>query len=204
MFAWACYEDECRALGCKDATEVKKKAKKWRDAVKSAEFAYTFSASAETIAKTANIPLQKAQDMVAKLDKFFYGLTAFKKKAAEEVKRDGYIVICPETGHRLYWWDHDKWLARQKTFTSEFWDTYRDIKTRRAKNEYVSPDEIELLQDVRQHFQAADKYSKLGLNSRTQGRGAIIFKVAGTRLFDWVIEHNAFGKIKFCVGVHDK
>ena len=37
MFAWACYEPECRALGCTSAMDVKKKAKVWRDKVKSAE-----------------------------------------------------------------------------------------------------------------------------------------------------------------------
>ncbi len=38
MFAWACYEKECRALGCESAAEVKTKAKVWRNKVKPAEF----------------------------------------------------------------------------------------------------------------------------------------------------------------------
>ena len=40
MFAWIVYNKECRELGCKDATEVKDKAPKWRKKVKGFELNY--------------------------------------------------------------------------------------------------------------------------------------------------------------------
>lgn len=38
MFAWAVFRKECEALGCKNASEVKQKAPKWRKKVKAVEF----------------------------------------------------------------------------------------------------------------------------------------------------------------------
>ena len=43
MFAWIVYNDECKKLGCKDATEVKKKAPQWRKKVKGFELSYSDS-----------------------------------------------------------------------------------------------------------------------------------------------------------------
>lgn len=43
MFAWIVYNEECKKLGCKDATEVKKKAPKWRKKVKGFELSYSDS-----------------------------------------------------------------------------------------------------------------------------------------------------------------
>jgi DNA polymerase I-like protein with 3'-5' exonuclease and polymerase domains len=43
MFAWIVYNKECKELGCKDATEVKKKAPKWRKKVKGFELSYSDS-----------------------------------------------------------------------------------------------------------------------------------------------------------------
>lgn len=43
MFAWIVYNKECKELGCKDATEVKKKAPQWRKKVKGFELSYSDS-----------------------------------------------------------------------------------------------------------------------------------------------------------------
>lgn len=43
MFAWIVYNDECRKLGCQDATEVKAKAPQWRKKVKGFELSYSDS-----------------------------------------------------------------------------------------------------------------------------------------------------------------
>ena len=195
LYAWACYEKECRALGCESALDVKKKAKKFRDQIKSAEFAYNFGASPATIAETAGISVKEAEDLVRKMDSFFSGLTAFKRQAAADVKAKGYIDICPETGHRLYWWDWKEWVANKSKMTQDFWEEYRAVHK-------GTGDSVALF--VKAHSGAADKYAKLGLNAKTQGTGAIIFKDACTNLFNWIVDSKLFNKVKICVGVHDK
>lgn len=196
MFAWIVYNKECRELGCKDATEVKKKAPQWRKQVKGFEFGYLFGGAAPTLATTAGCTVEEAQEVINKLDKAFAGMTAFAKKGAAFVREHGYIVINPQTGHRLNWWDHDKWLERQKEFSQPgFWEDFK-------KNHKGTGDALCL--EVRHHFQAASKYDRLARNVVTQGTGAIILKSAMTTLFDWIVDNGYFNVIHICVAVHDE
>lgn len=196
MFAWIVYNDECKALGCKDATEVKKKAPKWRKAVKGFEFGYMFGAAAPTLAATAGCTIEEAQEVVNKLDKAFSGMTAFAKKGAAFVRSHGYIIINPQTGHRLTWWDWDTWKERQKRFNAPgFWDDFK------AHHKGTGD---ALCMEVRHHFQAASKYDRLARNVVTQGTGAIILKSAMTTLFNWIVDNGYFNIIHICVAVHDE
>lgn len=160
MFAWAVFKEQCKACGCKDATEVKKKAPQWRKKVKAVEFAYMFGAAAPTISKAAECTVEEAQSYIDALDKEFIGMSSFAKKGSAFVRKNGYILICPYTGHKLYWWDHDKWLERQKSFTQDFWEDYK--KNHKGTGDYVA-------QEVREHFQAAGKYDRMARNAVTQG-----------------------------------
>lgn len=196
MFAWIVYNDECKKLGCKDATEVKKKAPQWRKKVKGFEFGYMFGAAAPTLAQTAGCTVEEAQAVVDKLDKAFAGMTAFAKKGAAFVRSNGYILINPQTGHRLNWWDWDQWKERQSRYSEPgFWDDFK-------VNHKGTGDALAI--EVRQHFQAASKYDRLARNVVTQGTGAIILKSAMTTLFNWIVDNGYFNIIHICVAVHDE
>ena len=161
MFAWAVFKDQCKACGCKDATEVKQKAPQWRKKVKAVEFAYMFGAAAPTISKAAECTTEEAQSYIDALDKEFTGMATFAKKGSAFVRKNGYIIISRHTGHKTYWWDHDKWLERQKHFTKEFWEDYRE--NHKGTNDIIA-------QEVRQHFQAAGIYDRRARNVVTQGK----------------------------------
>ena len=195
MFAWVVFRKECEACGCTSVSEVKAKAPQWRKKVKAVEFAYMFGAAAPTIATSANCSVEQAQAYIDALDKEFIGMSSFAKKGAMLVRKNGYILINPITGHKLYWWDHDQWLERQKNFTQEFWEEYREYH--KGTNDSVA-------QEVRMHFQAAGKYDRLARNACTQGTGAIILKEATINLFNWIVDNGYFGKIRMCVFVHDE
>ena len=196
MFAWIVYNDECRKLGCKDATEVKKKAPQWRKKVKGFEFGYMFGAAAPTLAQTAGCSVEEAQAVVDKLDKAFAGMTAFAKKGAAFVRSNGYILINPQTGHRLNWWDWNQWKERQSRYSEPgFWDDFK-------AHHKGTGDALAI--EVRQHFQAASKYDRLARNVVTQGTGAIILKSAMTTLFNWIVDNGYFNIIHICVAVHDE
>lgn len=122
-------------------------------------------------------------------------MSAFAKKGSRFVRQNGYIVMCPLTDHRMWWWDHKEWLERQKKFTSEFWENYRI---------YHKGTGDEVAKEVRQHFQAASKYDRMARNSVTQGTGAVIMKDTLTSLFNWIVDHSMFGKINLCASVHDE
>lgn len=160
MFAWMVFRKECEACGCKGVSDVKKLAPQWRKKVKGVEFAYMFGAAAPTISTSANCSVEEAQGYIDTLDKAFMGMSTFAKKGSQFVRSHGYILINPITGHRMYWWDWDKWKERQQSFTQEFWEEYR------LKHKGTG-DAVAL--EVRQHFQAAGKYDRLARNSVTQG-----------------------------------
>lgn len=195
MFAWAVFRKECEECGCTSALDVKKKAPQWRNKVKGVEFAYLFGAAAPTIAKSAGCSEEQAQKYIDDLDKFFAGRTAFVKKGSKFVRENGYVLISPVTGHKVYWWDWKEWKERQKSFTPEFWEEYR-LKHKGTGDEIATM--------VRQHFQAASKYDRYALNSPTQGTGAIIMKDAMTQLFNYIVDNKLFNKVKICVVVHDE
>lgn len=195
MFAWAVFRNECESCGCTSALEVKKKAPQWRNAVKAVEFAYLFGATAPTIAKSANCSVEQAQKYIDDLDKFFKGRTTFYKKSSNFVRNNGYVLISPITGHKVYWWDWKEWKAKQEMFTQSFWEDYRN-------NHKGTGDEIAIM--VRNHFQAASKYDRYSLNSPTQGTGAIIMKDAMTSLFNYIVDNHLFNIVKLCVVVHDE
>ena len=195
LFAWMVFRKECENLGCTCVSDVKKKAPQWRKAVKAVEFAYMFGAAAPTIAQSANCSIEKAQEYIDSLDKGFSGISKFAKEGSKLVRKNGYVLINKYTGHKMYWWDHDKWIERQKSFTPEFWDEY---KTHHKGTN--SPIALE----VREHFQAASKWDRMARNAPTQGSGACITKLACTNFFNWIIDNNLFDKVKIVAIVHDE
>lgn len=160
MFAWAVFKKECQECGCTSVSDVKKKAPQWRKVVKAVEFAYMFGAAAHTISQAANCSEEQAQAYIDALDKEFVGVSSFAKRGSKFVRENGYILICPYTGHKMYWWDWKEWKERQASFTQEFWEDYR-------MHHKGTGDSVALL--VREHFQAAGKYDRMARNSVTQG-----------------------------------
>lgn len=195
LFAWMVFRKECEALGCTCVADVKKKAPQWRKAVKAVEFAYMFGAAAPTIAQSANCSIEQAQEYIDRLDKGFTGISRFAREGSKFVRKNGYILINKYTGHKMYWWDHNKWLERQKSFTSEFWDEYKA---------YHKGTTSRIALEVREHFQAASKWDRMARNAPTQGSGACITKLACTNFFNWIIDNNLFDKVKIVAIVHDE
>ena len=195
LFAWMVFRKECEELGCTCVADVKSKAPQWRKAVKAVEFAYMFGAAAPTIAQSANCSVEQAQEYINRLDKGFSGISKFAKEGSAFVRKNGYVLINKYTGHKMYWWDHNKWLERQKSFTQEFWEDYRI-------NHKGTGSKIAL--EVREHFQAASKWDRMARNACTQGSGACITKLACTNFFNWIVENNLFDKVKIVAVVHDE
>lgn len=202
MFAWIVFRKECEECGCKSVKDVKKKAPQWRKKVKGYEFGWMFGAAAPKLAETSGSTVEEAQEVLNKLENGFTGVSSFAKRGSQFVRNHGYIVINPNTGHRLRWWDWKKWKAESDSFTSEFWDNYRKIKEN-YKNGFYDEIPKEMLL-VRKHFQAAGTYDRLARNAVTQGTGSIIMKTALCELFKWIINNNYFGIIHICACVHDE
>lgn len=175
--------------------EVKKEFPQLRKEAKSPEFLIQFGGSAFGLAQQLGCSLEKAEGFVDKYYSKFSGIAEFKKKGSENVKKYGYVEICKATGHRMYWWDFNKWKKDRESFTPEFWEAYR-------QNHKGTGDSV--CQKVKEHFRASSKWDRMALNGPTQGCGAIILKTAATDLYKWIINNNLFNKVKFCAFVHDE
>lgn len=175
--------------------DIKKRFPHLRNAAKPIEFSQQFGGSAFAIQNAMGCSLEEAQKFADAYAEGFKGIAKFKAKGSAEVRKNGYIVLCPITGHKTYWWDHNVWLQRQATFTQEFWENYR--------NYHKGTGDVVALK-VKEHFQAASKWDRKALNSVTQGTGAIILKDSQIALFNWVVDNGYFGKIRLCNLTHDE
>ena len=175
--------------------EIKHKFPHLRKAVKPIEFSQQFGGSEFAIQGAMGCTLEEAQAFKEAYDTGFPGIAEFKKRGSEFVRKNGYILMCKYSGHKMYWWDHKEWLERQKSFTQEFWEDYRN-------NHKGTNDEI--AREVSMHFKAASKYDRMALNAPTQGSGIVILKIAMTDFFNWIVDNNYFGKVELSALVHDE
>lgn len=192
MYAKIFFKEELKDI---DVHDVKKLRPDLRTKAKGPEFALAYGGGYTTIMQSLKCSEEEALQIVKNYEEGFKGTIEFAKKGSAFVRKNGYIVICPLTGHKMYWWDHDKWLERQKSFTSEFWEDYRN-------NHKGTGDSIAL--EVKMHFKAASKYDRLARNAPAQGTSAIMTKKAVTDIFNWIVDNNYFNKIKLIALVHDE
>lgn len=192
LVAKACFPDILKDLSTE---EIKTNFPHLRKKAKPVGFSKQFGGSASAIAQSLGCSIEEAQVIADSYDNHFKGITTFAKKGSQLVRKNGYVLICKHTGHKMFWWDHDKWLERQSSFTSEFWDNYRTYHK-------GTGDKVAL--EVKEHFQAASKWDRMALNAPTQGTLIIIVKDATTKFFNWIVDNNLFNKVKLCNIVHDE
>ena len=192
-YAKAVFTEELKDVDVKD---IKKLRPDLRNKVKSIEFAVQFGSDGTAAAPQLGISVEEARILVNNLLKGMTGLASFKRKAGQELMKNGYVDILPQTGHKAYWWDYDKWKERQASFTSEFWENYR-------QNHKGTGDAV--AKKVKEHFQAVSKWrDRMSLNLPTQGGGAVCLKDACTTLFNWIVDNGYFGIIKLVNFTHDE
>lgn len=192
LCAYMVYKEIPRDTPIKD---IKKLFPNLRKAVKGIEFSQQFGGSEYAIMGAMGCTIEEAVAFKNSYAEGFPGIAEFKKKGSEFVRKNGYILMCKETGHKMYWWDHKEWLERQKSFTPEFWDEYKLYHK-------GTGDSIAMM--VSMHFKAASKWDRLALNSVTQGTGAVILKDSLTALFNWIVDHNQFGYVEIAAAIHDE
>lgn len=191
LVAKACFPE----LKNKTTEEIKKNYPHLRKKAKPIGFSQQFGGSARAIASSLGCSLEEAEDIAAAYLNGFPGIAKFKADGSKAVRQKGYVLMCKYTGHKMYWWDHQVWLDRQKSFTQEFWEEYR------TKHKDTG-DAIAL--SVREHFQAASKWDRMALNSPTQGTGIVILKSAMTDFFNYIVDNGLFNRVKIVALVHDE
>lgn len=192
MYAKIFFKEELKDI---DVHDVQKLRPDLRTKAKAPEFALAYGAGYTTIMQALKCTEEEALQIVKNYEEGFKGTIEFARKGAAFVRKNGYILMCPLTGHKMHWWDHKEWLERQQSFTPEFWEEYRS-KHKGTRDT--------IAQTVSMHFKAASKYDRLARNAPPQGTSAIMTKEAVTNLFNWIVDHNYFGIVKIVALVHDE
>ena len=191
LVAKACFPE----LRDKTTEEIKKDFPHLRKKAKPIGFSQQFGGSAQAIASSLGCPIEEAERIATAYLTGFPGIAKFKSEGSKAVRKNGYVLMCKYTGHKMYWWDHNKWIDRQNTFTQEFWEDYRN-------NHKGTSSSIAL--SVREHFQAASKWDRMALNAPTQNTGVVILKDAMISFFNYIVNNNLFNIVKIVALVHDE
>ena len=191
LVAKACFPE----LKDKTTEEIKRDYPHLRKKAKPIGFSQQFGGSAQAIASSLGCNMEEAERIASAYLTGFPGIAKFKAEGSKAVRRDGYVLMCKHTGHKMYWWDHDKWTNRQKSFTQDFWEDYRN-------NHKGTGSRVAL--EVREHFQAASKWDRMALNAPTQNTGVVILKDAMTDFFNYIVDNGLFNIVKIVALVHDE
>ena len=158
--------------------------------------AINYGGDANTIANNKGIPLTEAQEIYDNFMKGFPGVKQYQDFCRYDVMQKGYILLSPVTGHKAYIYDFDDLKRIQDRFKEDgFWEYYRELKKSDPNSETV--------QDVKRYFKRKSASEKQSINYRIQGAGALCFKLASIKLFNWIKSNNLMFKVKYCVPVHD-
>ena len=191
LVAKACFPE----LKDKTTEEIKRDYPHLRKKAKPIGFSQQFGGSAQAIASSLGCSMEEAERIASAYLTGFPGIAKFKAEGSKAVRKDGYVLMCKHTGHKMYWWDHDKWTTRQKSFTQDFWEDYRN-------NHKGTGSRVAL--EVREHFQAASKWDRMALNAPTQNTGVVILKDAMTDFFNYIVDNGLFNIVKIVALVHDE
>lgn len=175
--------------------DIKKLYKHLRQEAKGPEFCFAYAGNDSTLVQQYGMNPEVAKNIYDNYMKGFPGIAKFQNKQKKFVVENGYILINPLTGHKAWWWDWKWWKHVHSTYTSEFWEDYRNYHKGTGDN---------IAKAVSKHFKAKTKWEKNACNSPLQGSGAALFKMFNKMLFDWIVDNGYFNIVKFCVPVHDE
>lgn len=177
--------------------EIKAKFKHWRQEAKGIEFAINYGGDANTIANNKGIPLSEAQKIYDNYMTGFSGVKKYQDYCRKDVMQKGYILLSPVTRHKAYIYDFDELKKVQDKFSEDgFWQYYNEMKK-------FDPS-CETVQEVKRYFKRKSASEKQAINYRIQGAGALCFKLASIKLFNWIKKNNLLFIVKYCVPVHDE
>lgn len=199
--------------------DIVKDHKDKRNASKAPRFAMSYGGNAFTIHMNEGIPLKRAQEIEDGFKNLHAGLYAWGDRVFNAAIKVGYIESVDGWKLRLPFFDKFTELkAKVDGITREEWTNYKigklDYKKRFEEEEkgkkytYQFPKQVEFYKEkkafVSEYFKLRSEYFRLCLNNPVQTRGAHQIKLAGSILFDWILDNNYQWRILMCNSVHDE
>lgn len=177
--------------------DIKKNFKELRQEAKGYEFCFNYGGQDSTLIRNYGLDAKRAKEIYENYMSGFAGLKRYQDFRRVDVMRKGYILLSPITGHKAYIYDYDE-LKRQmeKQEDPEFWEYYREMKR--------DAPECDTVQAVRRLARRKAESEKQSINYPIQAAGALCFKLASIKLFNWLLKNNLLFTVKYCIPVHDE
>lgn len=177
--------------------DIKKNFKDLRQEAKGYEFCFNYGGQDSTLIRNYGLDAKRAKEIYENYMSGFAGLKRYQDFRRVDVMRKGYILLSKITGHKAYIYDYDE-LKRQmdKQEDPEFWAYYREMKQENP--------ECDTVQGVRRLARRKAESEKQSINYPIQAAGALCFKLASIKLFNWLLKNGLLFKVKYCIPVHDE
>lgn len=177
--------------------DIKKNFKDLRQEAKGYEFCFNYGGQDSTLIRNYGLDAKRAKEIYENYMSGFAGLKRYQDFRRIDVMRKGYILLSPITGHKAYIYDYDELkMQMEKQDDPDFWAYYREMKQE-------DPD-CDTVQGVRRLARRKAESEKQSINYPIQAAGALCFKLASIKLFNWLLKNGLLFKVKYCIPVHDE
>lgn len=177
--------------------DIKKNFKDLRQEAKGYEFCFNYGGQDSTLIRNYGLDAKRAKEIYEDYMSGFAGLKRYQDFRRIDVMRKGYILLSPITGHKAYIYDYDELkMQMEKQDDPDFWAYYREMKQENP--------ECDTVQGVRRLARRKAESEKQSINYPIQAAGALCFKLASIKLFNWLLKNGLLFKVKYCIPVHDE
>lgn len=177
--------------------DIKKNFKDLRQEAKGYEFCFNYGGQDSTLIRNYGLDAKRAKEIYENYMSGFAGLKRYQDFRRVDVMRKGYILLSPITGHKAYICDYDELkMQMEKQDDPDFWAYYREMKQENP--------ECDTVQGVRRLARRKAESEKQSINYPIQAAGALCFKLASIKLFNWLLKNGLLFKVKYCIPVHDE
>ena len=178
--------------------EINKRFPNERQGAKKLGYTINYNGNAKTIHDNdPSISMEEAEELYNNYMESFPGIKAYQDYCKQSVFKDGYILICPQTGHKAYFDYIDKLIEIQQMMRQKnFWEKYKFEKRNYPDSEYVK--------NVKFFYKTKTQYEIAATNYRIQGRGAVIFKLSMIYFWNYIINNNLINIVKLLIPPYDE
>lgn len=177
--------------------DIKKNFKDLRQEAKGYEFCFNYGGQDSTLIRNYGLDAKRAKEIYENYMSGFAGLKRYQDFRRVDAMRKGYILLSPITGHKAYIYDYDELkMQMEKQDDPDFWAYYREMKQENP--------ECDTVQGVRRLARRKAESEKQSINYPIQAAGALCFKLASIKLFNWLLKNGLLFKVKYCIPVHDE
>lgn len=177
--------------------DIKKNFKDLRQEAKGYEFCFNYGGQDSTLIRNYGLDAKRAKEIYENYMSGFAGLKRYQDFRRVDVMRKGYILLSKITGHKAYIYDYDELkMQMEKQDDPDFWVYYREMKQENP--------ECDTVQGVRRLARRKAESEKQSINYPIQAAGALCFKLASIKLFNWLLKNGLLFRVKYCIPVHDE